>query len=359
MVLRLRGGRRRVDRTRHRRGGGRRRGGRGRRGRGAGGHRRRRPGLRRGGAHAHSARRRQEVGAHVGGVLVAVVAVLGQGLEHDPVEGLGHVGGHGRRRPRDLAHVLVGDGHRGVAREGRFAGEQLVEQAAGRVQVAAGVDDLAAGLLGRQVLGGAHHGVGLGDGRRGVLHGAGDAEVHHLHRARRGQHDVAGLDVPVDDAGAVGVLQRVQDAGDDLHGLGDGHGLALAEELADRVPLDVLHDDVGHRADGAVGGGDLLLARVVDGDDGRVVEGGGGLRLPAEARLEGGVARNIGAQQFNGDNSRETPVIAEVDLGHASAADHLADLVTAREDLGELAGHSASFDEVGDTRSSCPETGCA
>ena len=32
---------------------------------------------------------------------------------------------------------------------------------------------------------------------------------------------------------------------------------------------------------------------------------------------------------------------------------------TAREALGELAGHSASFNEVGDTRSSCPETGCA
>ena len=46
-----------------------------------------------------------------------------------------------------LARVLVGDRDRGVADERRPAGEQLEQQAAGGVQVGAGVDLLAAGLL--------------------------------------------------------------------------------------------------------------------------------------------------------------------------------------------------------------------
>ena len=74
-------------------------------------------------------------------------------------------------------------------------------------------------------MGGADYGGGLGHGGRGVGHGAGDAEVHHLHVAVGGEHDVGRLDVAVDDPGPVAVGQRVQ------HALGQGHrlgGLNLA-----------------------------------------------------------------------------------------------------------------------------------
>ena len=105
------------------------------------------------------------------------------------------------------------------------------------------------------------------------------------------------------DARTVGVLQGVQHARRDLDGFRDRDGLPVAEELAHCMTLDVLHDDVGHRAGGAVGVGELLLTGVVDGDDGRVVQGRGGLGLAAEARLEGDVTGDVRAQQLNGDDA--------------------------------------------------------
>ena len=110
-------------------------------------------------------------------------------------------------RQRRLAYVLVGHADWRVAHERRPPDEQLVEQAAGRVEVAAGVDGLAARLLGRQVLRGADHGGGLGHRRAGVGHRPGDAEVHHLDPAGRGEHHVGRLDVAVHDAGLVAVAR--------------------------------------------------------------------------------------------------------------------------------------------------------
>ena len=51
-----------------------------------------------------------------------------------------------------------------------------------------------------------HHCIPLGDGE-GVGH-AGNTEVRHLHMAVGVDQHVLGLDVPVDDAVVVGVLQR-------------------------------------------------------------------------------------------------------------------------------------------------------
>ena len=141
---------------------------------------------------------------------------LGHGLEHDRVRPRRHVRVEPGRRDRVLPHVLVGDRHRGVAGERRPAGEQLVHQAAGGVQVAARVHPLAPGLLRRQVLRGADDLGGLRHGGLGVAHRAGDAEVHHLDVAVLGDHDVPGLDVPVHDARLVAVLQCAQHPADDL-----------------------------------------------------------------------------------------------------------------------------------------------
>ena len=128
-----------------------------------------------------------DVGLHLPGRLVAVGRVLGQRLQGDGVD----VGSDHRvelaGRHRRLAYVLVGHTHRGVADERRPADQQLVQQATRRVEVAAGVDGLAAGLLRREVLSGADHGCGLGHGGAGVGHGPGDAEVHHLDPAVRGR----------------------------------------------------------------------------------------------------------------------------------------------------------------------------
>ena len=109
-----------------------------------------------------------QVGPEGGGVLVAGLAVLGQRVQDDGVER----GVDGRVEASTVAaaaaDVLVGDGHRRVGLERRTTGEQLEEQAAGGVEVGAGVDVVALRLLRREVLRGADDGLRLGHRRVGV-----------------------------------------------------------------------------------------------------------------------------------------------------------------------------------------------
>src|SRR5690606_11348164 len=137
-----------------------------------------------------------------------------------------------------------GDGDRGVAHERRADGQQLVEQAAGGVEVGAGVDLFAFGLFGGEVLGGADHGRRLGHRHAGVAHGAGDAEVHDLDLAVAGQHDVGRLDVAVHDARAVRVLQGLEDPDGHLQCPLRQQLATTVEKLTQRGAVDVLHDDV-------------------------------------------------------------------------------------------------------------------
>ena len=75
-------------------------------------------------------------------------------------------------------------------------------------------------------------------------------------------------------------------------------------EFLDRVPLNVLHDDVGHcdRTAGRVL--DDLLAGVVHGDDVRVIQRRCRLCFATEARLEDRVLRQVAAQHLDGDDAR-------------------------------------------------------
>lgn len=82
----------------------------------------------------------------------------------------GEVGGRVGAKVTDVGRHVVGvlheDRHRRRRREWRCAGEERREDAAEGVEVGAGVDPLARGLLGREVLGGADDRVGH---RRAVL----------------------------------------------------------------------------------------------------------------------------------------------------------------------------------------------
>ena len=59
------------------------------------------------------------------------------------------------------------------------------------------------------------------------------------------EHHVAGLDVAVDDAGAVAVVERGEHAAGDLERPLGQDLAALAQDVAQGAALDVLHDDVG------------------------------------------------------------------------------------------------------------------
>ena len=267
------------------------------------------------------------------GVLVAGVAVLEQSVEEEPVDGRWDALVKEARRLRSLTDVLIGHCQLGVADERGTAGQKLIEQAGGGIEVGTGVDDLTARLFGGEVLGGADHRLGLRQSRV-VLECSGDPEVHDLDVTLGGEHDVRRLDVAVDDAVAMGVLERSEDSGDDVEGLVDGECAVFIEDFAQRLTLDVFHDDEGHGHGRATGFDEFLFTRIVDGDDSGVIETGRGLRLALEAGVERGIAGEIGAQKFDGHATPETVVDALMHFCHAPTAEERTNFVTPRQHLG-------------------------
>ena len=158
-----------------------------------------------------------------------------------------------------------------------------------------------------------------------------DAEVGDLHRARFGEQHVAGLHVTVHDAAAMRERERRRDLGGDVGGLAGLERSFAVDQLAQRPTLDVLHhDEVRAR----------LLAPVVDGDDVRVVEVRGGLRLAPEPLDERGLARELGEQRLQRDRPVQRLIACEVHLGHTAPGDLTLDLIAVGEDLADQ-GHGA------------------
>ena len=120
---------------------------------------------------------------------------------------LGQAGSSVRGASHHRIDVLVRNLDGGVALVGLLAGQHFVEHDAGRVNVAAGICGLAEHQFGSQISHGADQGAGAGVGRDRP----GQAEVTHFDAAVVGYQDVLGLDVTMDQSGAVGGGQSFDD----------------------------------------------------------------------------------------------------------------------------------------------------
>ena len=217
--------------------------------------------------------------------------------------------------------MLERDRDGAVALERHGAGQHLVENDADRVEVGALVHLIALRLLRREILGGPKNGADL---RHAGVAGARDAEVHDLDVPVAVDHDVLRLDVAVDDAAAVRALDGGEQLQTDADGFVPAQAIVPADEVFERLALDVLHDDVV----GPVG-----LAPIVDADEVRLVEAGRGLGLPAEALDEGGVVQQSLKEDLDGDAPSEGEILAQVHVGHAAAAELAQHAVAAAHDL--------------------------
>ena len=149
-----------------------------------------------------------DVVQHLRRRLVALVRVLLHGAHHNLLQPLRDVGIDRARQGRLALNLLDRHRYQRVRLKGQLAGEHLEHHDADRIDVAARVGKGAAGLLGTDVV---HRADGLvGDGLGGAAGKAGNAKIGDLDRPVREQHDVLGLDVPVDDALVVRMLQRPQ-----------------------------------------------------------------------------------------------------------------------------------------------------
>ena len=217
--------------------------------------------------------------------------------------------------------MLDGHRHRGVPLKGQAAGEHLVENHAGGVQIAAGVDVAALGLLRRDVVDGAQ-GL-LGEGAVGRVGEPGDAEVGHLHAPVPENHDVVGLDVPVDDAPAVGVAQGLDDLGDEMEGLPPVELVPLLlHVLLQGDAVDELHDDV------------LQVrgpAHIIHRHDVGVRQHGHRPGFIVEAAAELLVLGQVLPQDLDGHQTVEPVVPGLEHPGHAAQADLLQQLISTVE----------------------------
>jgi hypothetical protein len=123
--------------------------------------------------------------------------------------------------------------------------------------------------------------VFVGDVRRGEL---GEAEVEDLHLSARRDEDVLRLDVAVNDALGMGLVQRVGDLDPHVDDAGRIQR-PVSDQLGERLPVDVFHGDVADAA---------LFADIVDVRDVGVRERRSRSRFPCEPLGEAGVGRARG-----------------------------------------------------------------
>ena len=125
--------------------------------------------------------------------------------------------------------------------EGKSSGDHSVQDGPQREQVAPSVELLGGRLLGGHVSGATDESSGHCD--LSVVRQSGDPEVHQLHLAIAGEHDVLGLEISVDDLLIVCSAQRAaeperQECGGLRH-----HGADIFKECSECRTFDVLGDD--------------------------------------------------------------------------------------------------------------------
>ena len=253
---------------------------------------------------------------------------------HGVFDGGRHGVASGQDRHRLFGHHLGHDRLRGRPGERRLAGEHLVEHAAEAVHVGARVEvAFAHRLFGAHVLRRAEGHAGLGHpGAARLARGERDAEVRHQGAAVV-QEDVLGLDVAMDHAMAMGVVERAGNFARDSHGAGNRELLLATHAITEGLAINEGHDVEEERIGGA---------RVEQREDVRMLQVRRGLDLGQEpfGADHGG---EFGAQHLDGHAAIVAQVLGEIHGRHPAGAEFALDAIAVgkgRCETGQVRQHA-------------------
>jgi hypothetical protein len=278
----------------------------------------------------------------LGGGGIAKLGLLGQRVQQDEVD----VAAQRWLEARGGRGSFLFDGAQ-LCREGaagkivgQALGEQLVAEHAQRIDIRAEIDPrrIAAHLLGAHVGERADeltcHGAGLV--RLGPFDEASDPKIQHAHPALAIDEHVVGLEVAVDHA----VHVRVMDGVAELRQEPDPRVQIRARDLRQRHAIHELHCEVHDPAA-------LVSPRPIDPRDARMLEPAECFDLVLEARAHV-PGRPAALQHLERDTARGALLLGFVDDAHAAFADAaqhavgaelLADQRALDRDAGALGGH--------------------
>ena len=163
-------------------------------------------------------------------------------------------------------------------------------------------------------------------------------KVHQL-CARFGQHDVRRLQIAMDDALLMRLLQGLSDFCSNLQNLIERQR-AFRQALGESLAFEILHDqEVGA----------VLRADVVKRADIRMLQRGNGFGLALHALLQFRVSGEMRRQNLDGDGAVEASVLGAIDLAHAACAERREDFVGTElwcRRLGPCVGRNYSVNRI-------------
>ena len=223
--------------------------------------------------------------------------------------------------------MLNGNGHRRLPVVGRPSREHFIHHNAQRVQVGSGIHLRALRLLRGNIVDGAQRLPG-----QGILRGIepGNAKIGHLDAAVLENHNIVGLDVPVDNPPRMGVLQRLGDLGGKMQRLPPVEGAPLLHILFESQAVNELHHDIV-RIPGMV--------HVVHRYNIGMGQHGHRLALRMEPAAEVLVPAELLLEDFHRHKAVEPVTSGPIDHGHAAPADLLEYLITAIQQPSDIFIH--------------------
>lgn len=138
----------------------------------------------------------------------------------------------------------------------------------------------------------------------------GEAEIEDFGVAARGDEDVRGLDVAMNDAAGMGGVERVGDVDRNVEERVELQR-TCGDEVFESLAFEIFHDDEGMA---------ILRADFVDGADIRMIERRSGAGFAAEAFEGLRIVGNIFGKKLDGDEAAELEVFGFVDDAHPTAA---------------------------------------